>query len=200
MPLIYVGAYGTDRYGDFGYGGDYIISGGGVFAGGCSPALRDPNGIFWALGVEDDGTISITSISLNSQIINGPILVSAGNRSQWQLSLDGIDSIVTTLITPQTIQRAMDYIPLVSSGGFVWLMGVDDDGSLTTTSSNTLPPDIIPYIPDVSMSVFGMPPTVTCPMCGNATITVSADLSCWCCTCSSFILPEDTTITVILSE
>src|SRR6266704_147802 len=56
--------------------------------GSCNPILKDPFGGTWTLGITDDGTITITSISINLLFQNGPIVLSRWYRIPWQLSVD----------------------------------------------------------------------------------------------------------------
>lgn len=171
---------------------------------GCNPLLRDQLGRFWALGVGDDGslTITLTSIQVNHQ--QGPFLGSG--HDIWQLSVDasslGNEGIQLTKATPPTILGTLTYIPLVSSVGGAWALTVSS-GDLLVTATDFLFPDIIPRQPDVTMSIYGNAFPLTpliCTTCGNASVTASADLSLWCCTCSSFVPPEDTNIIVVLDE
>jgi hypothetical protein len=170
---------------------------------GCAPLLKDPFNVLWQLGVTDDGTITITSLTFMVQLQRGPILKSIYGGVPWQLSVDAVGNIQVNIIHPEVIRQISTYIPLVSPGGFVYNLQILDDGTLITTSSpsNILLPNLVPYIPDVSMSVYNTwNNPVICPRCGNANVVVSADLSCWCCACNSFVFPEDTTIIVVLDE
>ena len=170
---------------------------------GCNPLLRDPNGNLWSLGVLDAGMLTTTPFTQSVKVQNNPILSEiSGQRINWQLSANINGNIVTSRASNlPTIRRDnLSYIPLLSPGGVSYILQARSGGFLQTVSTNTLFPDIIPYIPNVQMSIFGAPPVVTCPVCANAIVTVSGDLSCWCCECSAFVLPEDTTITVVLEE
>ena len=170
----------------------------------CSPLLRDPSNRLWAMGVTDFGGLTLTFVPFNVLVQSNPILSDThGQQSMWQLSASIYGNIIATRIfsLPTIRQDNLAYIPLASPSGFNFKTTILPSGQLQSTSTSILFPDIIPYIPDVTMSIFGQyQPPVTCPVCNNALITVSGDMSCWCCTCSSFILPEDTTITVVLSE
>lgn len=172
---------------------------------GCNPYLRDPvTNKFWILGIDDGGLFTLTSSTIPLSHYTGPIL-SKGSDS-YQLGVDsqsgGAEMIIATKITPPTIQTPQPYIPLISSpSGFPFMLVLaDPDPFLQSSTTPTILPDAIPYIPDVSMSKWPDSIGVFCASCGNSTVTVSADFSCWCCSCNSFIIPEDTNIIVILDE
>jgi hypothetical protein len=177
-----------------------ILALAGITGVGCNPLLRDPLNRFWALGVLDNGQLTTTLTSIVPLFQNGPILT-VNQQNNWQLSADIQGRIVSTNLNYQpTIQLNLPYIPLLSPSGFAWNLTITSFGLLETTATSSLFPEVIPYIPDVSMSIYGTKNEVFCPSCGNATVVVSADLSCWCCACSSFVLPEDTNIIVVLEE
>lgn len=167
---------------------------------GCSPILPAPDGSFWQLGINDQGLLTTTAVFIPLAHIAGPIM-QAGSKV-FQLGATPQGQITDTLIQPQTIQQPLPYIPLVSPGGLFFKMTLDpQQGLLVTTSTGaTLLPDVIPYIPDVSMSVWPQSTPLICFTCGNATVTASADLSLWCCTCNTFVPPADTNILVVLDE
>lgn len=170
----------------------------------CNPLLRDPLGRFWALSVLDTGMLQTDLINAPFKFQSNPILNdNTTGQGMWQLSANTDGLIIATKVfsLPTIRQENLAYIPLLSPGGFAWNLTVTTDGFIQTISTNTLFPIIVPYIPNVTMTVFGnYNPSVICPVCNNAPVTVSADLSCWCCRCTSFVLPEDTTITVVLDE
>jgi len=191
--------YGTPLgYGEGGYGTELpqpILS----LVQGCTPLLEDPFGVFWALSVDDDGELTITSTTVKP-IRQSPPTLSVGN-SAWALSVDATESIQVTQV-PTPGFALLPYIPLNSLGNIPWKLTVDPDGTLRTTSTgSTLLPDIIPYPIDVTMSIYGNTPQLLfCTTCANASVTASADLSLWCCSCSTFVLPEDTNILVVIDE
>lgn len=177
-----------------GYGQDFFVP-----MQGCNPLLRDTQNQFWALGIDDNGelTLDLSSTPINHH--EGPLLGTRPNV--WKLSIDANQDIQVDKVTPSTILGTLPYIPLRSPIGGAWALTVDENGNLQVDPTDYLYPDIIPYQPDVSMSLYGdMPPMLICTTCGNASVTASADLSLWCCTCSSFVLPEDTNIIVVLDE
>jgi hypothetical protein len=175
---------------------------------GCTPLLKDPKGHYWALGVGDQGNPTTVAFNEPIQFQSNPILTDTnGQSTNWQFSATTTGAIVATQIfsLPTIRKDNLPYIPLISPSGFAYIFTVTSQGNIQTTF---LPlgliryfPDVIPYIPNVTMSQYGnYNPSVTCPVCANAVIQVSADLSCWCCTCSCFVPPEDTTMLVVLDE
>jgi hypothetical protein len=193
---------GDQTLGQYGWGMD-----GPVPQIGCNPLLKgSPNGTLWALGIDDDGELTLTQVSFTVNHHAGPILGELGNT--WQLSMDdsepGNEFMVVTRVNPPTILGPLTYIPLLSPIGGAWkLVIADTDGTLQTVSTSLLLPDILPRQPDVTMSIYGnAPPLIPliCNTCGNASVTASADLSLWCCTCSSYIFPEDSNVVVVLDE
>lgn len=188
--------YGESGLGTIGYGMDFPPV---PQAKGCNPLLRDPFGVFWALGITNNGSLTITKsfLATNRQVnpIIGPDILNA-----FQLSVTANEHIQSAKVVPPTIQAPQAYIPLLSPAGGAFQLIVDKQGDLITLPTDTLLVDIIPYVPDVAMSVYGNTPGLICFTCGNASVTASADLSLWCCSCNSFVLPEDTSVIVILDE
>jgi hypothetical protein len=191
MPFTIIG-YGQGGYGQGGYGGGELFS----FSPGCAPLLKDPAGNFWQLGVTDNGSLTTTEISIPIITQSGPVI--SLNGVNWQLSAGISGDIIATAISSG--QLGVPYLPLISPSNLFWNVTITPNGSLQTTSTSTLSPEIIPHANDVSMSVYGTKDMVICTSCGNSTVTVSADLSCWCCSCNTFVKPEDTNIIVILDE
>lgn len=192
--------YGEGGYGVFGYGQDAPS-----VQTTCVPLLRGINGSFWILNIDSTGELVFTSTDIPIAHYQGPLLSTTNGKDVWQLSIDdtvpGQEDIIVTKVTPPTIQPALPYIPFVSPVGGAWKLTVDPDGSLQTNTTDALLPGVIPYIPDVTMSVYGNNnPPLICTNCGNASVTASADLSLWCCSCNTFVPPEDTNIIVVLDE
>jgi hypothetical protein len=171
---------------------------------GCIPLLRDPLNRFWALNVLDTGQLQTTLTAASPSTQNNPILIDAnGNQTIWQVSINTSGQLLSTRLGQlPTLQPPLTYLPLASVDNLYFKLTILPTGQLQTLSTSTLLPDVIPYVPNVTMSVYGTPITapVTCPTCNNAVVIVSADESCWCCTCSAFVLPENTTMIVILDE
>lgn len=162
----------------------------------CNPLLKDPNGKLWALGVTDNGLLTTSSTTTKLAIFKGSTLIAGG--AYWQLAVDLSGLLNTTSVAP-TI-NGLPFIALTSPTGLTWQLTSDISGILSTTFSNTHVNDIVPMQPDVVMSAWPTDYGVVCVTCGNASVTVSADFSCWCCTCNSFVLPDDTNILVFLDE
>lgn len=164
----------------------------------CQPILQAPNGTLWQLGVTNGGLLTTTQVFLSLKYLQPPVLGAGGVA--WQISATNGGLMVTTKVNP--VRPPMLYIPMAAANNSRWLLTVTINGLLVTTSTTLALPESIPYPIDVTMSVFGDTCSnfVQCPVCNNAHVTVSGDLSCWCCACSSFVLPEDTTITVVLDE
>lgn len=196
--------YGSNPsgYGGGGYGTEDGPTPQPVLAGttGCTPLLRDEVGVLWGLSISDNGNPTITKTSLAVGHFGNPI-VGSDPKNAWQLSVFR-GSIIAQKITPPTILNPLYYVPLVSPGRLPWSLTTDKDGNiLTTQTAAGLLPDVIPYPPDVVMSIYGNSPALLfCSTCGNASVTASADLSLWCCSCSAFVTPEDTNIVIVLDE
>lgn len=181
-------------YGAGGYGG-------GTYGGGFTSHLGTPTNNFWAMSVDDVGDLTLTSVNFVPSRHNPPVLNVADKA--FRLDVDETEAIVVRQIVPGTVPVSFDYIPLNSPNFLPYKLTVDQSGELTITQTAALLPDMIPYPDDVRMSVYGDAPPLTpliCISCGNASVTASADLSLWCCTCSSFVTPEDTNIIVVLDE
>lgn len=188
--------YGVAGAGTSPYGGDTLL---------MSSLNALGTGRYWAMGIDDSGTLTYTLIPLVPGRHNPPVLKAGSNL--WQLDVDLTESIILTQLpaTPTSLV-VFDYIPLQSPSGFSFKLTATPDGNLQTTQTfnsiggPNLLPDEIPYPPDVTMSIYGNTPVLICTSCGNASVTASADLSLWCCTCSSFVPPEDTNVVVVLDE
>jgi hypothetical protein len=167
-------------------------------ASACRPVLIAPNGTLWQLGVTDLGLLTTTQVFLTLKNVNNPILYNSINA--WQLSVNNFGLLVTTAVSSALL--GLQYLPILSPSGFAYIVTVQTFGLLQTATTPSLFPVFIPYPLDVTMSIFGTTCAnqVVSPPNGNAPVTVSADFSCWCCATSSFVLPEDTTITVVLDE
>ena len=164
---------------------------------GCTPLLRDPFNAYWALSTDDDGDLTITKVQIVPYRQNPPALQIG--YAAWQLAVDATEAItVTKVANPGQIK--FPYIPLNSPGGIPWKLTVTQEGELQTTATSTLLPDVIPLPSDITMSVYGTDDLLFCNSCGNASVTALADLGLWCCSCSSYVLPEDTNIIVVLDE
>lgn len=151
------------------------------------------------MGVDDQGRLSTTKQNFQVAHLTGPIM--QGGVNAWQLTADLLGRVVSTKIKVPNILSPLDYIPMSSPGGIPFKVVFRDNiQRLVTQGTSGRLIDVIPLQPDVAMSRWPDSIGVSCPSCNNATISVSADLSCWCCVCSTFVIPEDTTITVILEE
>lgn len=168
-------------------------------ANACQPVLQAPNNTLWQLGVTNGGLLTTTQIFATFKVLLPPVLGAGG--TSWALSATNGGLIVSTRVL-NPFRPPMQYIPMMAANNSRWLLTVTRNGLLVTTGTTLSFPESIPYPIDVTMSVFGdtCANFVQCPTCNNAHVTVSGDLSCWCCACSSFVLPEDTTITVVLDE
>lgn len=165
----------------------------------CSPLLRDPLNRLWQTQVLDQGNLTATLTNINSPYPKNPTL--QVGSSFWQLEITSKGSLTSTKVGKPNL-TALPYIPMTSLGGVNYKLTVlDPSGIIGVTTTGSVLPDFIPYSPDVSMSFWPTANTgVFCTTCGNASVTVSADLSCWCCSCSTWVLPEDTNILVQLEE
>ena len=196
----------------------------------CNMLLRDPFNNLWQLGVQDDGTPTLDLTSIISPIPQGPIIqgyasvqVSSGYGvggygvggyggttastpiNAWHLAVDAFGAITSDLVpTPVAPQIVLPSVLLTSPGGFNWVLTSDDSGTVQTDPGNPVMagnfPDIIPGQIDITQSRWPLSTGIFCTTCGNASVTVQADLSCWCCACASFVPPEDTNMIVVLEE
>lgn len=166
----------------------------------CNVLLPDPTNALWVLSCDDLGRVQ-TTLSNLAFLAPGPIL-SSGGASFWQLTADALGRVVATPIVPQYTWYSRNFLLLTSPSGFSFKLTIDDLlGQLATDPNATLVADPFPMPLDVTMSHWPDGYNgVICPRCNNSSITVGADMSCWCCVCSSFVAPEDTTIIVALSE
>lgn len=196
----------------------------------CNMLLRDPFNNLWQMGVQDDGTPTLDLTAINSPLPQGPILqglatiqISSGygvggygvggfggstataSVNNWHLAVDSFGAITTDLVSaPTPPQIALPSFVLTSPSGFNWIVTSDSSGTLLTDPGSPTTggnfPDIIPTQNDITLSRWPLSTGIFCSTCGNAAVTVQADLSCWCCACNSFVPPEDTNMIVVLEE
>jgi hypothetical protein len=160
----------------------------------CNIILRDPTNHFWQLGCTEQGLLTTTLTNITFPINDPMLLVS---NVAWTLTANAQGQIVSTKTTPSNI--AQSFYVLNSPLNKTFKLTATLNGLLSTTfAPGQIEP--IPYPFDISMSRWPDSTPVICPRCSNASIKVSADMSCWCCACNSFVLPEDTNIIVILDE
>lgn len=165
----------------------------------CNVLLRDPLNRLWQTAVSNQGSLLTGLTTLHTNSPKNPVLNAGSNF--WRLDITNNGTLTTTKVSPQTTPFALPYIPITSVGGVNFQLTVHPKtGVLGVSSTGSLLPDFIPYVPDIAMSRFPVSDGIFCATCGNASVTVSADLSCWCCACSSFVLPEDTNMIVVLEE
>lgn len=167
---------------------------------GCSPLIRDPNGVMWALGINNSGQLTLTNTANNPFYFENLVL-KGGSNSYWQFTVDSQGRLVLTKIaTPTSSHRALNYAALQNAAGAFWRLTVNGSGQLIATAVAGSLMDDIPYIVDVTMSAWPVNIGVICMRCNNATVHVSADLSCWCCSCNAFVDDSETNLIVILDE
>lgn len=161
----------------------------------CDILLLDPNNFLWLVGVTNQGNLTTTQTGVQFALVN-PIL-NDSNHIGWQISANTLGEIVSTETGPALTVPNMR---MVAPNGLVYNMGVNTQGMMTTTLVPGQFGTSIPTPIDVSMSQWPDSIGVICPTCGNAIVSVRADFSCWCCACNMFVLPEDTTMLVVLEE
>lgn len=165
----------------------------------CDLLIRYPvNDQLWLLGTTDGGNMTTAPVHIPFPILD-PTLID-NNGDAWSLTANNLGEIVATNIgSPLT--TSVNSATLISTPSNVFFtLTIDSNGLLHTAFSALHPATVVPRPHDVTMSQWPDSIGVTCPRCGGATVTVSADMSCWCCACNAFVLPEDTTILVILDE
>lgn len=161
----------------------------------CNPILKDVNNQVWQLGVQDSGRLYTTPTLIRPQLVIGTVLVDPAN-GYWRLDVGTDGRLLMNTTLPSII--GIPYVAMTSTNGLFYNLVATTDGRYDTVSTNFQLPDVIPIPLDVSMSRWPQNIGVVCTTCGNAPVTVSADMSCWCCTCNSFVSDEDTNIIVIL--
>jgi hypothetical protein len=163
----------------------------------CNVLLKDPNNNFWQLASDDFGIMETTLTPITVQTYAPPVIKAGGNA--WTLSADITGQVA---LNPTNITKvALPYIILHSTSKQWQLTFSPLTQQLLMQPTSIGQQDVIPTETDVSMSRWPEGYNgLLCPNCANASVTVSGDLSCWCCVCSSFVLPENTTIEVALSE
>ena len=95
--------------------------------------VNDPSANTWQIGVTDDGILTTQAVAPQSPqplYLNG---YDAGNTS-WRVGATTTDGFLTT--TPVGYSAAYSiYQSLISSGGFLYYIGVAQDGILDTVTS-----------------------------------------------------------------
>lgn len=163
----------------------------------CNVLVKDPTNVIWQLAVTDLGILTTSPVALQTNFVQGPVLTSGSGA--WQIA---ITSIGVLFVNQVASNLGIPYIPLTSPKGLNFqLFYTRSTNQLVVQSTTGLLMDVVPLPSDITMSRWPEGYNgLSCPSCGNASITVSGDLSCWCCVCSSFVPAEDTTIIVALSE
>ena len=163
----------------------------------CNLLLSDPTNNIWSLGCNDVGALQ-TSLTAFTFAIQPPIFKDGAGKN-WKLSATSVGRVVAAPTGPS--QLAVSYGVLQTPSSFIYQLNINSFGELYTTLVSGVPPlTNIPTQANISMSRWPDTAGIICPRCNGATVSVSADLSCWCCTCSSFLDPEDTTVLVVLEE
>lgn len=166
----------------------------------CDLLIRYPvNNQLWLISTTDTGQLMTSPINVPFAIID-PSLIDSNNNA-WELQADSLGRIVATNIGAPLTTSVSSATLVSEPTSLVWNLAINASGMLTTTYGNFQPNrSIVPRPIDVAMSQWPDGTGVICPQCGGATVTVSADMSCWCCACNTFVNSEDTTIIIVLSE
>lgn len=163
----------------------------------CNVLVKDPTSVIWQLAVTDLGILTVTPTTLKTDFVHGPILTSGSLA--WQIAITTVGDLA---VSPVTSALGIPYIALTSPNGTNFKLSYNKPTNqfLVQSTAGVLV-DVVPVPFDITMSRWPEGFNgINCPSCGNASITVSGDFSCWCCVCSSFVPPDDTTIIVALSE
>jgi hypothetical protein len=156
--------------------------------------LQDPVGRFWSLSSDNSGVLVTTLTTTVLAGFSPPIITSAS--FYWSLSV-GIDgAIIASVVSSRPASPS--YL-LTSSSFKTFLLTIDDNGVLATTSQTGIVVGQVPFPSNVNMSVW--PPLgLTSSVAGATPLTVSADFSIWSCTLNQFINEDTTNIIVVLDE
>lgn len=166
----------------------------------CDLLIRYPaNNQLWLVGCTDSGNITTTPVNIPFAI-NDPSVIDSGNNA-WSLTADSVGRIVTTSIGVPLTTSVHSESLISAPSAFTYNLTINTAGLLGTTlaqfpSNRTT----VPRPVDIAMSQWPDSIGVTTPTFAGATVTVSADMSCWCCAIQSFVKPEDTTIIVYIDE
>jgi hypothetical protein len=167
----------------------------------CTPGTLDPYGNLWVFGVSELGQITLTNTGTRP-IFFEPLYLDINGKEAWKLTADAEGRIVSQRVpfVAPTLRGIINYMALQSPSGMSWKLEISNAGAIFTTFHSTPVEDFIPSIPDVTMSRWPVNIGVVCQRCNNATVHVSADLSCWCCSCNTFVPDDETNEIVILEE
>jgi hypothetical protein len=156
--------------------------------------LKDPTGRFWILSSGNDGVLQMTSTTFVFTPYSAPVIISPSYY--WVLSADTDGTIAATPTSPTSGSTSYN---LSSVLAYNFVLTIDDTGVLLTTSQGLVPPIVVPYPTNISMSKWPNLGLVS-SVAGNTPLTVSADFSIWSCTLNRFINEDTTNLIVVLSE
>src|SRR5581483_5269931 len=178
--------FGSNPFGQTAFGDPPVPT---LTVSGCIPLIPSPNGQNWTLGITDNG--ELTTTPARQAGIPSPMKIASPSFS-WLITADNNGAIVTTQFS---LDSSPFYWTLRSLPSFLrYAISADDLGELQTQLFNVAAniSATVPYPQDVTMSRWPDTIGLICYSCGNATVSLSADMSCWCCSCNSFVDVEDT--------
>lgn len=162
--------------------------------------LRDPNNVLWSMTTNVDGSINIVTLDgVTITDFANPVLKASNEDAYYRLSVASDGALVTTSITGEETNRAIDYFPFVSTDGTYFKLRARLGGELRLYETETLLPDSFPSPRNVAYSSLGGPRLVHTG-CGLSSIIALGDFALWCRSCNKFVLPENSNIIVVLDE
>lgn len=164
----------------------------------CTIYFKDTTNTAWLGSIDDFGDITSTKqTGVKLAHYTSPVMVDVVDGTTWAVNIDTFGDFV---LQPGKGQFPLDYLIMTNSSGKPYKVFVSR-GGLQTQLMTTRLLDEIPTPLDVTMSRWpeGFNGLI-CPNCNNASVTAQADFSLWCCSCNTFVPPEDTIIEVALSE
>src|ERR1700758_3299340 len=97
-----------------------------------SVILQDSGSNYWLVGVSDDGT-TLNTTPVGAGPANPPTFIDHSNTSYWLLTVDTAGNLGTS----SGVAPGVDYVILISPGGYAWQLSVvpgTSGSSLQTTA------------------------------------------------------------------
>ena len=163
----------------------------------CIPLAQDPSNVLWSVSVSDDGLLHSTSVPRTTGF--GPPIINDGINT-WGVSIDIQGRIVITsgFTSSNTGYEVLSYF--MGTNTFLTVNASSQQRLTTSLPQGAVPLDLPPALINVSRSNWPSTTPIFCNTCGQANVTEMADLGNWCCTCATFVLPEDCTTIRTIDE